>query len=134
MVKSPLITVARHPAKPVLIYDGDCNFCKFWILRWQRFTGERVAYLASQNPQVAEQFPEIPRERFDTSVQLVDVDGKVYNGAEAVFRSLACRTAGKFPLWLYQTIPGVASITEWAYYFVARHREFFSRLTPKAKS
>jgi len=71
-----------------MIYDGDCNFCKFWIVRWRETTGDRVEYIESQDPRVAEQFPELPRERFETSVQLIEPDGRVCSGAEAVFRAL----------------------------------------------
>ena len=51
--KQPSITVVEKPARPLFIYDGECNFCKFWILRWQRFTRGRVDYVASQEPQIA---------------------------------------------------------------------------------
>ena len=127
--KQPVITVAERPAKPLLIYDGECNFCKFWILRWQRCTRERVDYAASQEEQIAERFPEIPRARFDGSVQLVETDGRVYSGAEAVFRLLSYGGWGKWPLWIYQQTPGLSPIAEWAYRFVARRRTGFSVLT-----
>ncbi len=112
-----------------MIYDGDCNFCKFWIIRWQRATAGTVDYLASQAPRVAEQFPELPRERFEGSVQFIETDGRVYSGAEAVFRSLAGGALPDWPLWLYRHVPGFAGLTEAAYDLVARHREGFSSLT-----
>src|SRR5256885_10825247 len=43
------------------LFDGDCNFCKLWIKRWQQTTGDRVDFLPFQDPQIAEHFPEIPR-------------------------------------------------------------------------
>jgi predicted DCC family thiol-disulfide oxidoreductase YuxK len=112
-----------------MIYDGDCNFCKFWITRWQRATQGRVDYIPSQDPRVAEQFPELPRERFETSIQFIETDGRVYSGAEGVFRSLAHARYRKWPLWLYQHVPAVAPLTECFYRFVAGHRTGFSRLT-----
>jgi predicted DCC family thiol-disulfide oxidoreductase YuxK len=121
--------VVMRPAKPLMIYDGDCNFCKFWIARWRRSTGTKVDYTASQSPRVAEQFPEVPREWFDTSVQLIETDGKIYHGAEAVFRSLTYSRFWKWTFWFYRCVPGVALTSEWAYRFVARRRQFFSLLT-----
>jgi lipase maturation factor 1 len=112
-----------------MIYDGCCNFCKFWIIRWQRATEGRVEYIESQDPRVTTQFPELPRESFETSVQFIETDGKVYSGAEAVFRSLTYSRSGKWLLWLYRKVPGFAAVTERAYSFVAGHRESFSRLT-----
>ena len=30
--------------RPVLVFDGDCAFCRAWVEYWQRLTGERVLY------------------------------------------------------------------------------------------
>jgi predicted DCC family thiol-disulfide oxidoreductase YuxK len=112
-----------------MIYDGNCNFCKFWIVRWQEATAGSVDYLPSQDARVAEQFPELPRERLDAAVQLIETDGTVFAGAEAVFRALAHQPRFRWPLWLYQNVPGVAPATEAAYEIIAAQREFFSLLT-----
>jgi predicted DCC family thiol-disulfide oxidoreductase YuxK len=121
--------VAAPPPKPLLIFDGDCNFCRLWISRWQQITGDTVDYQPSQNPDIARQFPEIPPERFATSVQLVETDGTVYSGAEAVFRTLAQNPKRAWLLRTYQDVPAIASVTECAYAFIAGHRTAFSRLT-----
>jgi predicted DCC family thiol-disulfide oxidoreductase YuxK len=123
------IRVAAPPPKPLMVFDGDCNFCTLWIRRWQQMTGDAVDYVPAQDPGVAKQFPEIPRERFDTAVQLIETDGSVHSGAEAVFRTLAKNPKWRWPVRLYEKSPVVAKVTEGAYGFVARHRTFFSRLT-----
>src|SRR5437773_3740103 len=124
--ESPRVT---SPLKrPLLVFDGNCGFCKFWIARWRHRTGETVDYEPSQNPDIPRRFPEIPRERFTGAVQLVDGDGCVSEGGEAVFRLL---TLGGWwtPLWAYQHVPGVAFVTERAYRVVADHRSFWARVT-----
>ncbi len=78
---------------------------------------------------MADQFPQIPFENFGKSVQLVTPGGKVYTGAEAVFRTLASVGQKKWILWSYQYIRGFAAISEWFYRFVAAHRGFFYKLT-----
>jgi predicted DCC family thiol-disulfide oxidoreductase YuxK len=115
-----MIRVAHPPAKPRLIFDGDCGFCRRWIERWKRKTGDRVEYIAFQ--ELGDRFPEISRERCKQSVQLIEPDGSVYEGAEAVFRSLGRQ-------WMYRA-PGVGPLSEWLYRLVARHRQWFSKLTP----
>ena len=35
--------------KPVLIYDGNCGFCKIWIEYWKTLTADAIVYAASQN-------------------------------------------------------------------------------------
>src|SRR5262245_3868738 len=68
-VKSAL-RVASPPAKPVMIFDGECNFCRVWIQRWQQTTGERVDYMRLQDESVAARFPELGREQLEQSVHL----------------------------------------------------------------
>ena len=61
-----------------MIYDGDCSFCSRWVRRWQDATGDRLDYLPFQDPSVAARYPEVPRGRFETAVQLIEADGRVY--------------------------------------------------------
>jgi len=112
--------------KPLLIYDGDCGFCKVWIARWKLFTGDKVDYAPYQ--EVASQFPQIPVDDFRESVQFVDADGTISKAAEAVFRSLTYANK-KWMLWCYENIPGVAAISGWFYQLVAGHRDFFFAIT-----
>jgi predicted DCC family thiol-disulfide oxidoreductase YuxK len=110
-----------------MIYDGDCGFCRRWIESWRGMTGDQVDYATAQ--EVRERFPEIATETFEASVVLVDTDGSVYTGAEAVFRSRATVPNKRGWLWCYQKIPGWAALMEWGYRRVAHHRLFFSILT-----
>ena len=123
------IRVATPPPKPLMVFDGDCNFCTLWVRRWQQMTGDRVDYLPAQDPSIATRFPEIPREQFDTAVQLIETDGSVYSGAEAVFRTLAHGPNRQWPLRTYDNSSAFADVTEWAYRLVAQNRKFFSLLT-----
>ncbi len=86
-------------------------------------------YLPSQHPDIARRFPEITQANYGRAVQLIDEDGSVYSGAEAVFRTLAANPTWGWPLHAYQNIPAVAAITDASYDFVASHRPAFSRLT-----
>jgi lipase maturation factor 1 len=119
--------VASPPAKPLLIFDGDCNFCRCWIRRWQCMTRDCVEYLPLQDERVCAEFPELSREQLERSVHLIEPNGHVYRGAEAVFRSQTC--VRRWPLWFYEKIPGVAAVSEAAYVIVAANRGFFSLLT-----
>ena len=123
------LRVATPPAKPLMVYDGDCNFCTLWVRRWQQLTGGAVEYIPAQDPPIAARFPEIPSKEFDTAVQLIETDGTVYSGAEAVFRALAHSPNRRWPLRIYRYSSVFAGITEWTYRQVAGNRTFFSRLT-----
>jgi lipase maturation factor 1 len=112
-----------------VIFDGDCNFCSLWVRRWQAATAQQVDYLPSQDPQIAARFPELPREQLETAVQLIEPDGSVYGGAEAVFRVLAHKPHEHWLRDWYYRSTVFAQTTEWAYRLVARHRGLFSVLT-----
>jgi predicted DCC family thiol-disulfide oxidoreductase YuxK len=125
---SNLARIASPPARPLLIFDGDCGFCRRWVARCQRATGEAVDYLPFQDESVAKKYPEISREAFAKSVHLFLPDGAVHTGADAVFRSLAAGGAGRRLLWCYRKIPLFAALTEFIYEKTAAHREFLSKL------
>ncbi len=119
--------VANRPPKPLLLWDGDCHFCRRWVERWRESTGDEVEYATSQ--EAGSQYPEIPSVEFQKAVQLVDTDGKVSSGAEAVFRSLARARRGKWMMWSYDRLPGFAAFTELAYAVVAKNRYLASVAT-----
>ena len=120
--------VGSPPATPVLIFDGECGFCRYWVARWRHRTGDAVEYLPFQDPTLAQRFPELPRERCARAVQLVQPDGRASEGARAVFETAAL-SGGRLALWTYEHVPGAAAVSERLYQIVADHRTLSSRLT-----
>jgi len=116
-----------HPAKPLLIYDGDCGFCRRSVARWRTVTGEHVDYAPSQ--EAADRFPQVSREQFGQSVVLVEPDGGICFGARAVFRALASVPGRGLGWWAYRRVPGFAPASEAAYRFVAAHRGLMATAT-----
>jgi lipase maturation factor 1 len=114
------------PSRPVLIYDGDCAFCRRWVARWRRITGEAVEYVAIGD--VGGRFGQIRRSAFERSVWLVEPDGTIAAGAQAVFRALALSGRERGWLWAYQHVPGFAGASEGCYRFVAARRTGLDRL------
>ena len=112
---------------PLLIFDGDCSFCRIWVDFWRQLTGDQLAYAPYQ--EVATQFPQIPLENFRRAVQLILPDGEVLSAAHAVFRSLAFVRKYAWMLWVYRRLLGFARISEWIYRVVAAHRPFFYNVT-----
>src|SRR6267143_702833 len=125
-MKIPL-RVPNPPSKPLIIWDGECHFCRRWIERWREITRGAVDYATSQES--AKRFPEIPREQFERSVIYIETDGSVFLGAEAVFRSLRCRSSKKWLAWSYDHVPGFAAVSESFYRIIASNRRFGSAIT-----
>src|SRR5436190_14038631 len=119
--------VPNPPTKPLIIWDGECHFCWRWIERWREITRDAVDYATSQES--AERFPEIPREQFERSLIYIETDGSVFLGAEAVFRSLRCRSSRKWLAWSYDHVPGFAAVSESLYRIIAFNRRFASAIT-----
>ena len=107
-------------SKPLLIFDGRCGFCRIWIEYWKKITGDRVAYAPSQ--EIGGEYPQIPGDAYRESVQLVRPDGSVASGARAVFETLGKER-------IYESVPGLAPVTEAAYRAIAAHRDLFYHLT-----
>ena len=121
------LRISNPPPKPLMIWDGECHFCKRWIERWREITGGKVDYATYQD--AAHRFPEIPVEQFTRAVALIEPTGEAFFAAEAVHRSLGYRSSRKWLAWSYDHIPGFAAISEIAYKFIARHRSLGSAVT-----
>ena len=122
-----LPAVSMPPERPVLVFDGDCGFCRFWIARWKSVTGDRLDYAPYQ--EVASRFPEIPVEEFRRAVVLVLPTGEAFSGADAVFRALAQVPGRGLWRWIYERVPGARAVTDTTYRAIADHRDAATRVT-----
>ena len=119
----------RPPGRrPLLLFDGDCGFCRFWVARWEATTRGRVDFAPAQ--QKASRFPQVTEEAWKHSVQLVTPEGVVYGGAEAVFCTLAFAPERRWMLAVYRRLPGARPVSEAAYRVVEDHRGSSSRSSP----
>src|SRR5205823_7093728 len=119
--------VANPPTKPLLIWDGECHFCRLWIERWHEITAGKLEYATYQ--EAAECFPEVSVDKFQHAIVFIESDGDVFFAAEAVYRSLACQRSRKWLAWSYDHLPGFATVSETLYRFIARHRKLASAVT-----
>ena len=105
--------------RPLLIFDGDCSFCRAWVEYWKDLTGDHVGYTPLQ--EVGDRFPRVSHQEFTSAVQLV-LNDEVRSGAHAVFTALANVPGRRWMLWSYERLPGVAVFCEAAYRTIAAHR------------
>jgi predicted DCC family thiol-disulfide oxidoreductase YuxK len=113
--------VARHEVvtKPVLVYDGDCGFCTTCVHLLERIgpDAEIVAWQLTDLTELG-----ITEEQAADAVQLVQIDGTVHSGHEAVATVLGSagriwRIAGRALL-----LPGISWIAARAYRLIADNR------------
>jgi len=127
IMNHPHPIVSDPPDRPLLVFDGDCGFCRYWLARWRRVVGDR--FDAEPYQQAAARFPDLPRDRFRHAVQLVLPDGTVYEGAEAAYRLRALAPGRSGWLAAYLSLPGFRPVSDLGYRLIADHRNAAFRLT-----
>lgn len=114
--------------KHLLLYDGDCGFCRRWITRWKENVGDKVEFQPYQTAGLLESFPETLLSECKKSVVLIDTESREkWTGAHAVFKVLAFDPRSNWYLKCYKYVPLFAPISEFFYRLVANHRLFFSK-------
>lgn len=107
----------------VVIYDGECNFCRSQVRNLERLDwgGRRLAFLSLHDPRVGERYPDLTKARLMEQMYVVDQSGNRHGGADAV-RYLSRRLP---TLWVAAPIlhlPGTAGLWRWLYRQVAKRR------------
>src|SRR5690242_14358834 len=114
--------MANEPLqRPVVLYDGQCGFCKRHVARWSALAGDGIEFLPFQGN--VERFPAITIDAVKRAVHLIERDGAVTRGAEAVFRIAALSGKRPWLRWCYENIPAFRSVTETGYGWIAAHRD-----------
>jgi len=113
--------------KPMMVYDGKCGFCKYWIIKWQNFTGDKVEYQPFQK--VADQFKDIEVSYFKTAVRFIEQDGKVSSGPDAAYITYYLYSKPKFLHLWYLNKKWFRKLSDAGYNFVANNRSFMFDLS-----
>ncbi|MBU8900850.1 DUF393 domain-containing protein [Corallococcus sp. M34] len=109
------------PGHDVVLYDGHCRICSGAAREMKRLLGGQGTELRSfRDEGVLDSFPGISAERCERAMQLVQADGRVVEGAEAIVRALGRRTLGRL-LYVYY-VPGLRQVIDLAYRVFARYR------------
>jgi predicted DCC family thiol-disulfide oxidoreductase YuxK len=106
----------------VVVYDGQCAFCRHQVDRLRRWDrAGRFEYLARQTPGIEDRFPALAEGDFNTGMRLITRDGGILIGADAVHRIVQQLPRWKYAAWLYR-VPGLHQLARLAYAWVAAHR------------
>jgi predicted DCC family thiol-disulfide oxidoreductase YuxK len=110
------------PDADVVIYDGNCGFCRNQVqrlARWDR--AGKLAFLSLHDPRVAARYPDLDRDTLLRQMYVVDRRGKRHGGAAAL-RYLSRRLPRLWFLAPPLHIPGTLALWQWLYNQVARRR------------
>jgi len=109
-------------AQWVLVYDGDCRFCRGCVRvieRWDR--RRRVRIVPFQDEEALAALPPIPRQALEAAMQLVSPSDAIRAGAEAAPALLQLLPGGR-PLAVLFRLPGIPALAARVYAVVARNR------------
>lgn len=80
-----LIDPDDNPESSVVIWDGNCNFCRAQVDRLRAFdTRGRLSYISLHDPRVSERYPELTYDQLMEQMWVVTADGNRYGGADAI--------------------------------------------------
>lgn len=114
------------PSQPTMVWDGTCGFCKWWKIRWETKTGDRIRFVPYQD--VAKDFPDIPIKEFKKASRLIEPDGRIYSGPDSAFRNFF-HTGNKRWHQCYEKYSWFESICDLAYNHIAKNRSFYFKVT-----
>lgn len=109
----------------MLIYDGDCAFCRRWVERIRRWDpGHGIDTVPFQDTARVASF-RIPQTDLHAAMHLVLPDGRVFAGAEAAPEILRLLPGKHWLAWGFR-VPGVLWIATRVYRWIAKRRHRLS--------
>jgi predicted DCC family thiol-disulfide oxidoreductase YuxK len=111
---------AAAPRLPLVLYDGDCAFCTAQAGHVRGLAAGRLRVEPLQS--ALADVPWVDPDDAVRALHLVDRDGRSYAGAAAVVRLLRLTRPLLGLLVLPYHLPGIRSLTDRAYAFVAARR------------
>lgn len=114
--------MSEQNQKDVVLYDGQCNFCRSQINILRRLDGwHRLEFVSLHDPQVATNYPNLTVEQLMEQMWITTPNGAQYGGAYAV-RYLSRRLPILWPIAPLMHIP--FSMPMWCFLYrqVAKYR------------
>ena len=118
--------VTFKPPRPILVWDGECNFCRLCAERFNSHRENKVDLIPYQS--LHQKWPQAPTEDYASAVYLFTPAGKSYRAAAAIYRFYAEYPWRGWAYWAYKRFLWFAALSEWGYRFVANNRKTFARL------
>ena len=123
MNKSELLPTPRElPHAEVVIYDGNCQFCKRQVGRLNRWDGkQRLAYISLHDDFVATEYTDLTKDEMMKAMYFIDRKGNRHRGASAL-RVISRRLPRLWPLAVLLHIPLTLPLWSWVYHQIAKRR------------
>ncbi len=112
----------EKPKKALVLYDGDCAFCRFSI-RWLQWLDwlKKLDFVNVRKDHPVLDEPGVIAAPLLDQMHVWTMKGQLYGGYQAV-RWIAWRLPLLFPLAPFLHLPGITQLGDAAYKWVARNR------------
>jgi predicted DCC family thiol-disulfide oxidoreductase YuxK len=117
-----LSTCAQRPNADIVVYDGQCAFCRAQVARlagWD--TRQQLAFLSLHDDEVQRRWPDLRHEDLMRQMYVIAADGSRYGGARAL-RYLSTRLRPLWPLAPLLYLPGALPACDAIYSWIASRR------------
>lgn len=111
----------------MMVFDGNCGFCRYWVVKWMKISGTEVEYKPYQK--VAVNFSDIEEIHFKEAVRYIALDGTVYSGPEAAYITYYNKNKVPFLYTWYMEKNWFRKFSDVTYQWVADHRNFMSKVS-----
>ncbi|AMV33433.1 hypothetical protein VN12_15005 [Pirellula sp. SH-Sr6A] len=121
-ILSSIGTTKALPASDVVLFDGQCNFCRRQTDHLRRFDGKnRLRFVSLHDPCVAVDYPDLTHEMLMEQMWVVAPDGRRFGGADAL-RYLSRRLPLLWPIAPILHLPFSMPVWRWLYRQIAKRR------------
>jgi predicted DCC family thiol-disulfide oxidoreductase YuxK len=123
-----LVDPDERPGAEVVIYDGQCRFCRAQVerlARWDR--SGRLAFISLHDRRVSQRYPDLAPEQLMQDMYLIDRQQRRHRGAAAL-RYLSRRLPRLWPLVPLLHLPGTLALWQAIYRQVAKRRYWGGKL------
>ncbi|MGH7753201.1 MAG: thiol-disulfide oxidoreductase DCC family protein [Gemmatimonadales bacterium] len=120
-----MLTALAPPSRPVLIYDGECAFCRRWVERIRRWDRRHaIDAVPFQDAARVARFG-IPKADLHAAMHLVLPDGRAFAGGAAAPEILKLLPGKRWLAWGFG-VPGVLWVATRLYRWIAKRRHRLS--------
>ncbi|MCZ6681256.1 MAG: DUF393 domain-containing protein [Candidatus Poribacteria bacterium] len=115
------------PSKPVIIYDGECNFCINGIQRIQeKDHADQFIYTPRQTLDLHGMYPQLEAVESKAGMRFIDPNGKVSCGSDAIYQIYRRLGRYHYVTWVY-LVPVIRTLLKGAYLIISKNRSRLGR-------
>jgi predicted DCC family thiol-disulfide oxidoreductase YuxK len=111
-----------NPNADVVIWDGQCNFCRGQVERLRRWDSDKLSYLSLHDVRARELCPDLTEEQLMEQIWVVQSDGATKFGGADAARYLSKRLPKLWWLFPVLHIPLAMPLWRWVYRQIAKRR------------